>query len=369
MMERRKFLLGMIFLVLLLVPCSLEAARIKDIASIEGARGNQLIGYGLVIGLNGTGDRDKVFFTRQTIEEMLSRFGLTTDVRDIKVKNVAAAMVTATLPSFTRVGQRIDVVVSSLGDAESLEGGMLLFTPLRGADGRAYAVAQGAVSIGGFNVGGGAATRQKNHPTVGQIPSGATVEQEVPNNFQSKESWTVSLNNPDFTTATRLAEAVNRSFGESVAHPLNAGNVAISLPETYRANPVHFLATMERLEVVPDAVAKVVLDERTGTVVMGEDVRIATVAIAHGSLNIQIKEEPQVSQPEPFSETGETVVVPRTEIDVIEEEARLLLVPRAATIGELVKGLNAVGATPRDFIAIFQTLKAAGALHAVLEIM
>lgn len=354
--------------VLLWFPFHAEAVRIKDIAGVEGVRTNQLIGYGLVIGLKGTGDKKDQLFTQRTLQEMLFRLGISVDAGDIEAENVAAVMVTATLPPFARPGQRIDALVSSLADAESLQGGTLLLTPLRAADGQVYAVAQGALSLGGFSVQGGGAARQNNHPTVAQIPSGALVEREVPTAFAQKDSFTISLNNPDFTTSSRVAEALNRVFGEATAHPVNAGSVTVNIPQSHQADPVGFFAALEGLEVVPDSVAKVVLDERTGTVVMGENVRISTVAISHGSLSIQIKEEPEVSQPEPLSE-GETVVVPRTQIGVREREARLLLVPRGTTIGELVKGLNAVGATPRDFIAIFQALKAAGALHAVLEIM
>ncbi|MBI2875568.1 MAG: flagellar basal body P-ring protein FlgI [Candidatus Tectomicrobia bacterium] len=359
-----------VFLLVLpiLGPFRAEAVRIKDIAGIEGVRTNQLIGYGLVIGLKGTGDKKDNLFTQRTLEEMLFRLGISVSARDVEVENVASVVVTATLPPFAKPGQRIDVLVSSLADAESLQGGTLLLTPLRGADGQVYAVAQGAVSLGGFSAQGGGASRQTNHPTVGQLPSGAIVEREVPTLFAQKDVYTISLNHPDFTTASRVAEAVNRAFGEATAHPANAGSVTVTLPQAHQADPVGFFAALERLEVVPDSVAKVVLDERTGTIVMGENVRISTVAISHGSLSIQIKEAPEVSQPAPLGE-GETVVVPRTQIGIREKEARLLLLSQGATIGDLVKGLNAVGATPRDFIAIFQALKAAGALHAVLEIM
>jgi flagellar P-ring protein precursor FlgI len=342
---------------------------VKDITSIVGVRDNQLIGYGLVVGLNGTGDGGGTEFTAQTIGSMLRALGITVDPADIKVRNVAAVMVTATLPPFARAGSRVDVLVSSLGDAKSLQGGTLLLTPLRAPNGDIYAVAQGPVSVGGFaasgKAGGGV---QKNHPTVGHIASGALVEREVPSHFDSKERIRLSLHAPDFTTSFRLVQTINHQLGEVVAHAVDSGTVEVRVPLDYRNNLVEFVSMLENMEVTPDSVARVVLDERTGTVVIGENVRISTVAIAHGNLSIEIKETQQVSQPAPFSQ-GQTVVTPNSDVRVQEEEGKLLLLPQAVTIRDLVRALNSIGATPRDLIAIFQAIKAAGALQAQLEIM
>jgi flagellar P-ring protein precursor FlgI len=345
-----------------------HAARIKDLTSIAGVRDNQLIGYGLVVGLNGTGDGGGAEFTAQTIGSMLRALGITVDPNDIRVRNVAAVMVTATLPPFARAGGHVDVLVSSLGDAKSLQGGTLLLTPLRAPNGEVYAVAQGPVSVGGFAAGGRAGGGvQKNHPTVGHIPAGALVEREVSFQFNSKERLTLILYNPDFTTSARLVEAINGQMGEGLASAVDSGTVEVRVPAHYRGNQVAFIAALENLEVEPDSVAKVVLDERTGTVVIGENVRISTVAIAHGNLSIEIKETPQVSQPPPFSR-GQTVVTPESDVRVQEDRANLLLLPQAVTIRDLVRALNSIGVTPRDLIAIFQAIKTAGALQAKLEI-
>ncbi|RMF90854.1 MAG: flagellar basal body P-ring protein FlgI [Nitrospinota bacterium] len=362
---------NLLFILLLLVSMGTLAlaARVKDITTIAGVRENQLIGYGLVVGLDGTGDRGGTGFTTQTIASMLRGLGITVDPAVIKVRNVAAVMVTAHLPPFARPGSRIDVVVSSIGDAKSLQGGTLLLTPLRAPDGKIYAMAQGPISIGGFafsgNAGGGV---QRNHPTVGHIAGGAIVERAVPVQFAGRDSLTLLLNEPDFTTSFRLVETINRQFGAAVAQAVDSGTVTVRIPEPYRQNVVEFVSTIENMELTPDTVARVVLDERTGTVVIGENVRISTVAIAHGNLSIEIRETQQVSQPPPLS-SGQTVVTPETQIQVQEEKANLLVLPQAVTIRDLVKALNAIGVTPRDLIAIFQAIKAAGALHARLEIM
>jgi flagellar P-ring protein precursor FlgI len=349
-----------------------EAARIKDIANIGGVRSNQLIGYGLVVGLDGSGDRGRGSggkdFTVQSVVSMLERMGITVDPRDVKVKNVAAVMVTTQLLPFARSGNQLDVTVSSLGDAKSLQGGTLLLTPLRGVDGAVYAVAQGPISVGGFAAGGAGARVQKNHPTVGLIPAGATVERGISTNLNDRDQITITLHRPDFTTAQRVAQTINRATGQGAASPLDSGTIAVDIPSAWQGTVVDLVARLESLEITPDTVARVVLDERTGTVVMGENVRISTIAIAHGGLSIQVREQPQVSQPLPFSE-GRTTVVPDTQVTVEEEQRRLFVVEGGATIGQLVRALNALGVTPRDLIAIFQAIKAAGALHASLEII
>ncbi len=344
------------------------AARLKDLVNVDGVRTNQLVGYGLVVGLNGTGDGDQTKFTVQSVVNMLERFGIRVDRQQVKLKNVAAVMVTAELPAFVRQGQKIDVLVSSIGDAKSLQGGTLLLTPLRGPDGKVYALAQGPISIGGFAAGGAGGSVQKNHPTVGRIPSGAVVEREVPVDINDKGVLRLSFRQTDFTTVERAAEVINAFLGGPFATPLDGRTVSLTVPPKYRRHVVKLLADIGDLSVEPDVPARVVIDERTGTVVMGENVRISKVAIAHGNLSVQIKEGASVSQPPPFS-GGSTVVVPKTEITAKEEKARLVVLEEGASVGELVRALNAVGATPRDLIAIFQAIKAAGALQAELVIM
>jgi flagellar P-ring protein precursor FlgI len=354
----------------ILVPDS-AAVRIKDIADIKGVRQNQLVGYGLVVGLEGTGDSDSSLFTIQSLASLLEKMGVTVQTSDIEdVENVAAVMVTADLPAFASLGSRLDVLVSSIGDAENLQGGTLLFTPLRAADGNVYAVAQGPVSTGGFAVSGNSGDQvQKNFPTVGRVVSGALVEKELQSNFNQKNELTLALKDPDFTTASRVAQAINRAFYSQLARTENAGSIRVTVPENYLGNTVQFVTMIESLGVTPDTVSKVVVNERTGTVIMGENVRIATIAIAHGNLSIQINESQDVSQPLPFSSGGQTVVTPESEIVVQEGKNPIFLVESGVSIGEVVKALNALGVSPRDLIAIFQALKAAGALQAELEII
>jgi flagellar P-ring protein precursor FlgI len=367
-MNLRKTAALTLFGLFLLTPRA-QAVRIKDIAEIGGVRPNKLIGYGLVIGLNGTGDKAGTKFTIQSLVSMLERMGIKVDRSQVKVENVAAVMVTSELPPFSRTGTRIDALVSSIGDAESLQGGTLLLAPLKGPDGSIYAVAQGPVSIGGgFTASGAAATVQKNHPTVGRIVNGAVIEKELPFQFRNKREITIHLRQPDFTTALRLAGVVNSALGEEFATPLDGGTVSVRVPPRYANDTVRLLASIESLQVSPDRAAKVVFDERTGTVVIGEDVKISAVAISHGNLSIVIKENPEVSQPLPFSE-GETTVTPNTQIAVREEKSAVILMPEGVSIQEIVKALNAIGVSPRDLIAIFQTLKEAGALQAELKIM
>ena len=348
-----------------------HAVRIKDITDIKGVRENHLVGYGLVVGLEGTGDSDDSLFTIQSLASLLEKMGVTVQPEDIEdVENVAAVMVTTNLPPFAGLGSRIDVLVSSIGDAENLQGGTLLFTPLKGADGKVYAIAQGPVSTGGFAVSGNSGDQvQKNFPTVGRVVGGALVEKEIHSDFNQKDSLTLALHEPDFTTASRVAQAINRAFYSQLAQTDNAGSIRVSVPENYLGNTVQFVTMIESLGVTPDMVSKVVVNERTGTVVMGENVRIATVGIAHGNLSIQIDESQDVSQPLPFSRGGRTVVTPESEIVVEEGKNPIFLVESGVSIGEVVKALNALGVSPRDLIAIFQALKAAGALQAELEII
>ena len=347
-----------------------QAVRLKDIATFEGVRPNQIIGYGLVVGLNGTGDKTGTTFTVQSLTNMLKRMGLTVPASAIRVKNVAAVMVTADLPPFVKPGSKIDVLVSSLGDSSSLLGGTLLATPLKGVDGKIYAMAQGPLSIGGFAVSGESGGAQKNHPTVGRIVQGATVEREVPIRWQGKNDMTIKLSQPHFTTASRLARLINDRLPTAAARPIDASTVRFNVPGNFQNNLAVMVAELENLDIRPDAVAKIIIDERTGTVVVGENVRISTVAVAHGNLSIQIRESAQVSQPGAFAPPGAaTVVTPQTDIQVQEGADQLMMVEAGPTINDVVKAINAIGATPRDLIMIFQAIKAAGALHAELEII
>jgi flagellar P-ring protein FlgI len=351
---------------------SSEAARIKDLVNVNGARANKLIGFGLVIGLANTGDQaTNVFFSIQTMVNMLQKLGVTVPenrVQQLQFRNAATVMVTGELPAFARQGDHIDVVVSAMGDAVSLQGGTLLMTPVKGADSITYALAQGPVSIGGFSVQGVSQGVQKNHPNVGRIVGGAIVEKELPEFFNSKEEISLSLKNTDFTTGSRIAKAINFKMKDIFAEPIDGRTIRVKIPKFYINNVSGFLTKIETLEVEPDTVAKVIIDERTGTVVMGDNVRISTVAVAHGNLFVQITESPIVSQPPPLS-SGQTVVVPRTRVTVEEEEERLLIVPKGIGIGEVVNALNALGVTPRDLIAILQAIKASGSLHAELKII
>lgn len=347
-----------------------HAARIKDIANIRGVRQNQLFGYGLVVGLDGSGDGNKSLFTVQSLASMLEKMGVTIDPDDLKVKNVAAVMITADLPPFARTGSRIDVLVNSIGDAKNLQGGTLLLTPLKGADGKVYAVAQGPVSTGGFSYGKGTGTGvQKNFPTVANIVGGALIEREIANNFNERELLTLALHAPDFTTATRMAQAINAAFGDALASAPDAGTIEVKVPDLYRGRSVELVALIENIGVTPDMVSKIIINERTGTVIMGENVRIATIAIAHGNLSIQVNRQDNVSQPLPFSRGGQTVVTSDRDLVVQEGSNPLFLVESGVSIGEVVRALNALGVSPRDLIAIFQALKAAGALQAELQII
>jgi flagellar P-ring protein precursor FlgI len=364
---RRAFLLSLAALSLAAARPA-DGARLKDIAAIGGGRANPVIGYGLVVGLNGTGDTDTSTFTMQSIMSMLQKFGVSVPLAKIKVKNVAAVMATAELPTFAKKGWRMDVMISSMGDAGSLEGGTLLMTPLMAANGDLFAVAQGPVFVGGFAASGQSGSSvQKNHPTVGRIPGGAVVEREVVNP-PSTEAVQVLLSQPDYATASRAAEAINRKMGGGLAEARDGSEVRVRIPEGSRSRVVEFLAEIGEVEVSPDSAARVVVNEKTGTVVIGQNVRITTVALAHGALNIVIREKPEVSQPAPLSK-GATVVTAKSEVQAKEEKRKVALVDPGATIADLVEALNKLGITPRDLIAILQALKEAGALAADLSVM
>lgn len=369
----KRIAIGLVAGLICLASTSSQAAstRIKDIVDFEGVRDNMLIGYGLVVGLNGTGDSLKNSpFTEQSIIGMLDRLGVNVRNDRLNTKNIAAVMVTATLPPFSNQGSRIDVSISALGDAKSLQGGTLLVTPLMGADSQVYAVAQGPVSVSGFSAGGDAGSVTQNIPTSGRIANGAIVEAEIPFNLAEMGTVRLALRNPDFTTARRIAMAINKHLNHPAARAENPGSVALTIPPKYEAGVVNLITDIEQLPIQPDQIARVVIDERSGVIVMGSEVRINTVAIAQGNLTIRISETPQVSQPQPFAQQGQTAIVPRTDVDVDEDGGnRLAVLESGVTLQELVESLNALGIGPRDIITILQSIKAAGALQAEIELM
>lgn len=362
-----KFLI--LFCTLLSFSSLAQAERIKDLADIEGVRSNALIGYGIVVGLNGTGDSSNSSpFTISSITAMLERFGVNVrpDINKMKPKNIAAVMVTAELPAFARPGQQLDITISSMGDSKSLRGGTLLITPLLGGDGQAYAVAQGGLSVGGFAVTGTAGNSVKNHPTVGKIPNGARIEKAAPRGIQNgQEKVTVMLRNPDFTTAQRMKNMINAQMGAGMAQAIDAGTIEVLNP---LGDAIALIAQLEQMDLITDRPAIVVVDERTGTIVMGQGVTIETVAVAHGNISVNVVEGADVSQPYAFSK-GTTTSTPTTEIQVQEDSAQLVVLPRQVTLSSLVSALNSVGATPSDLIAVLQAIKSAGALHAELRVM
>ena len=344
-----------------------QAVRIKDIATFSGVRDNQLIGYGLVVGLAGTGDKKDSVFTLSSMKNMMDRMGIGVNSSALKIKNVASVMVTARMPVSSKPGSRLDVTVSSVGDATSLLGGVLLQTALKGVDGKTYCLAQGSLTVGGFSVTGAAASTQKNVNTVGLIPGGGIVERGIPFEFNQQDKLTLNMRVGDFSTAQQIAERLNAAMGGPYARAVDAMSVSVDVPPQYKSNLVPLMASVENLEVTPDTAAKVGVDEKTGTVVLGRDVRISRAAVAHGNLQITVQESQQVSQPGPFSQ-GQTVVTPQTDINVREENRRLVMV-EGATLQELVDGLNAIGATPRDLISILRSLQVSGSLHAELEVI
>ena len=348
---------------------ALAGSRIKDLADIEGIRDNQLIGYGLVVGLNNTGDGlNNSPFTKQSLQAMLERLGVNIRGAQLRTGNVAAVMVTANLPAFSTQGTRIDVVVSALGDAKSLQGGTLLVTPLLGADGNVYAVGQGTVAVAGFQAEGDAAKIIRGVPTVGRISNGAVVEREIDFALNRMTSLRLALRNPDLTTAKRIAGAINDFIGAAAAEPIDRATITLTVPPKYHGNIVALLTEIEPLQVEPDQPAKVVIDERSGIIVMGRDVRVSTVAVAQGNLTVSISESPTVSQPAPFSR-GQTRTVARSRITVQEDGRKLGLVNEGISLKELVDGLNALGVGPRDLISILQAIKASGAIQAEIEVM
>lgn len=346
-----------------------KTTRIKDIVDFEGVRDNQLVGYGLVVGLNGTGDTLKNSpFTEQSLVSMLERLGVNTRGQRLRTGNVAAVMVTATLPPFTNQGADIDVSVSALGDAESLQGGTLLVTPLLAADGEVYAVAQGPVIISGFTIEGQSATVTQNIPTAGRIPGGAIVEREIDFKLEELQEVRLALRNPDFTTARRISQAINGFASNNIAKAKNSSSVVLRRPDSYKGDIVDLITDIEQLPIQPDQIARVVIDERSGVIVMGADVKISTVAIAQANLTVRITETPQVSQPNPLAEQGTTTVVPRTDIAVnTGPDAKLAVMETGVTLQDLVTGLNRLGVAPRDVITILQAIKTAGALQADIE--
>jgi flagellar P-ring protein FlgI len=360
-------ILAVILLALLTVPLG-AAVRLKDIASFEGMRDNQLVGYGLVVGLNGTGDRKQSVFSAQSLTNLLQRMGVSIDPTTITVKNTASVIVTATLPAFSQPGTKIDVTAATIGDASNLQGGLLVMTTLRAPNGQAYAVAQGGVVTAGFSTGRGGNSQTVNHPTVGRVPNGAIVERTPPTVAPSGQ-LRLQVHEADFTTAGRIAEAINKHFQSTeVARADNSALVSVTMPKDYKGGAVMFMAELEALKVDVDRVTKVIVNERTGTIIMGKEVRIAPVAILQGNLAVEIKTEKEVSQPLPLS-NGKTEVVPQVSVGTKEEKARNVVLKNGATVEELVQALTAIGSTARDVIAILQSLKAAGALEAELEVI
>jgi flagellar P-ring protein precursor FlgI len=352
--------------IFLAAPC-FGASRLKDLVSLEGVRDNQLIGYGLVVGLAGTGDRRQTVFSAQSLTNLLQQMGVSVAPTAIQVRNTAAVMITATLPPFAQPGSKIDVTAGAIGDAANLQGGLLLLTTLRGIDGSTYAVAQGPVVTGGFVAGRSGNSQILNHPTVGRVPNGAIVERPAPS-VAPAGRIKLQLRQADFTTAVRIAAGVNQRFGSAVAVAENSGLVQVSLPKEYSSRSIDFIAELEKISVEADQVARVIVNERTGTIVMGKEVKVAPVAIMHGSLSVEIQTTFSVSQPQPLSQ-GNTAVVPETGVGVKEEKARNIVLKDGATVEQLVRALLSIGSTPRDIIAILQNLRSAGALDAQLEVI
>jgi flagellar P-ring protein FlgI len=344
------------------------AVRVKDLADIEGVRSNQLIGYGLVVGLNRTGDRvQQNLYARQTLQNLLERMGISTEGNTLKPENIATVLVTASLPPFARQGSKLDVTVSSIGDARSLQGGTLILTPLKGLDGQVYAVAQGSVSIGGISAGSGGNSVEINHPTVGRMPNGAIVERTVPTELGAGNQLTLVLRNEDFSTAAKLNQIINVKFGWGTAKALDGRNVEVKIPKNYEENRVGFIAELESLRLTPERIAKIVINERTGTIIMGRDVRLAAVAISQGGVTVRIGTEYEVYQAAPLTNTKEDTVVPKTTVEVKEKKAESILLPDGATVDEVVRGLRTLGVSARDVISILQAIKSAGAMNADIE--
>jgi flagellar P-ring protein precursor FlgI len=362
---------ALFLLAFVLLTSASAATRLKDLVSIEGVRDNQLLGYGLVVGLAGTGDKQQTVFATQSLSNVLQRMGVTVSPTAISVKNTAAVLVTGTLPPFAQPGMKVDATVSSIGDAANLQGGLLIMTPLRGPDGQVYAVAQGPVITGGFSAGGAGNVKVVNHPTVGRLPEGALVEKLAPS-FQPRAEIKLQLKNIDFEAAGLIAEAINKKYSNLLlppAHAQNSAVVTVAVPGAYANRPVEFIAELEQITVEPpQRTSRIVVNERTGTIVIGKNVHVAPVAIIHGNLTVEVQTSYDVSQPAPLS-NGQTTVVPQTQVKAAEDKAKSLILKEGATVEDLVRGLNSIGSTPRDIIAILQDLRAAGALDADLEVI
>ena len=359
----------LLWLLICAVSASAAGVRVRDLAMVAGARDNQLVGFGLVAGLANDGDKDPVY-TKQTIANLLTRYGINVPPTTLSAKNVAVVMVTCDIPAFSKSGARLDVHVAAMGDAKSLQGGVLLQTPLLGADNKVYAVAQGPLAVGGFSAGpggGGGATVTKNHPNVAQIIGGALVEREIPANIVHDNFLELLLREPSFTTAARLATAINEAF-TNAAQAIDSTSVKIRLPDGSEATPVDFIARIEAIEITPDMPARIIINERTGTIVATSKIKISNCAVSHGNITINVASTLDVSQPSPLSSTGSTVVTPRTTTDVVESKSKLVTLPDLPTIEKVATSLNALGVTPRDMMAIFQAMKQAGALQAELII-
>lgn len=344
------------------------SVRVKDLADIEGVRGNQLIGYGLVVGLNRTGDKvQQNLYARQTLQNLLERMGISAQAAALKPENIATVLVTANLPPFSRQGSKLDLTVSSIGDAKSLQGGTLILTPLKGIDGQVYAIGQGSVSIGGISAGNAGNSVEINHPTVGRVPNGATVERSVPTELAANNQLTLVLRNDDFSTAAKLNKIINAKFGMGTAKALDGRNIEVKLPESFNDNRVGFIAELETLRLTPEKIAKIIINERTGTIIMGREVRIAGVAISQGGVTVRIGTEYEVYQPAPLTNVQNNTVVPITTVDVKEKKPESIILPDGATIDEVVRGLRTIGVSARDIISILQAIKSAGAMNAELE--
>ena len=368
MLIRSKQILS-ILVVVLPVLAGTREVRLKELVSLEGVRDNQLVGYGLVVGLNGTGDKRQTLFTAQSLTNILQQMGVTVQPLQILIRNTAAALVTATLPPFAQPGSRIDATVAAIGDASNLQGGLLIMTSLRGIDGQVYSVAQGPVVTGGFVVGAAGTSQTVNHPTVGRLPAGATIERLAPSASPANQVK-LQLHQADFTTAVRIADAVNHHFSASpsIAHADNSGLVSIAVPPTFSSRGAEFVAELEGLTVETDRPAKVVINERTGTIVMGKEVRVSPVAIMHGNLTVEIQTAFNVSQPNPLA-AGSTTVVPQVNVEAKEQKARNVVLKEGATVEELVRALSSIGSTARDIIAILQALRSAGALESEIQVI
>jgi flagellar P-ring protein precursor FlgI len=366
-MTRKHFCWALISIGFLYLPLS-AASRIKDLGSFEGVRDNQLVGYGLVVGLNGTGDRSQTYFSTQTLANMLERSGLTINPDQVRVKNIAAVMVTATLPPFVRPGSRVDVTVSSIGDAQSIQGGVLIMTPLLASNNQVYVTAQGPLTLGGYSAGGSFNRVQLNHPTVGSISNGGLVEKDALVDFARKSNLNLVLYRSDFTTANRAAKAINDASGSVIASAVDGRTVAIQVPSDFGSRIVEFMSVVENVAMDVDSPARVIVNEKTGTVIMGKDVKISGVSIIHGSLSLQVGTTFNVSQPYEFSK-GKTTVVPEKSINVQEDKGQSVMLTEGSNVEDIVRALNSIGATPRDVIAILQAIKAQGALNADLEVM